>query len=295
MRAVVLAGLTHVEEREGRAAPDQGIKFRGRYVCGHQQLSHSGCREGRDPAGLWVVAAAAPAAEVYAVDMDLRRGAGGQVVHLVNLVDVGDEQGDLSGLVLGDAVLLQQGVVVLRAVVEAAEAGLGHGVLEHADHAPRAVVVGADVAAGAPDDRGDGEAAGGLVEEVRRRLLVRRAGAHRDAVLLRHGVGVREQPLKVGGRPVEQRGLVRRAVHKLVHVVDEVIEGVGHSCHRSPRRVEVYRDGQSFQRCAGGVNRRRGPGARRVRQARPAPQARACGGRGGWRERAPAPAQRRRC
>src|SRR5688572_8755112 len=81
-------------------------------------------REPRHLARLEVVGAAVEADEVFAVDVDLDRRAVAEVVHLVDLVDVRNEERDVARLDQRRAVLLQHDVVVALAVVDPAEARL---------------------------------------------------------------------------------------------------------------------------------------------------------------------------
>ena len=138
------------------------------YFLGHHLL---------DGAGFQVVADALEAAQVVAVHVDFHGGTVGEVVHLVDFVDFGDEQADFAGFDHGGAVALQLGPVVAPAVVNAAEAGFGEGVVHDADHAPGAMVVGRGVVAGSPDDGGNQQAAVGTVVEQPGAVIGSAAGA----------------------------------------------------------------------------------------------------------------------
>ena len=83
---------------------------------------------GEDAAGFQIELGALQTFERPAVDVDLDGGQVGLVVYLVDFVHFWNEEGHFAGLGEGDAVLFQQGVFFVGAVVEAAEAGLGEDV-----------------------------------------------------------------------------------------------------------------------------------------------------------------------
>ena len=176
------------------------------------------------------------------VDVDFHGGQVGLVVDGVDFVHFGNKEGDLAGLGEGYAVFFQDSVFLVGAVVEAAEAGFGEDVFHDADHAPGAMVVGADVVAGTPYDGGDCETIFALVELVGS-VAGAGAAAKGSAVFLRDGVGVADEALQAGGAFVEEALLVGGLGEEGVHVMDEFFEGVFDGGHGGPPGAEGWRDG----------------------------------------------------
>ena len=83
---------------------------------------------GVDAAGFEVEFGALETFKGPAVDVDFDGGEVGFVVDGVDFVHFWDEEGDFAGLGEGDAVFFQDGVVLVGAVVETAEAGFGEDV-----------------------------------------------------------------------------------------------------------------------------------------------------------------------
>ena len=175
-----------------------------------------------------------------AVDVDLDGGPVAEVVQLMDLVHVGDQERHLARLDEDGAVLLERGVAVAVAIVDAAEAGLLDGVAHHADHAPGLMVVRADVLARPPHDARDRQPRP-TVQEVA--AAARAPPAHGGPpVLLGHRLRVAHQPLDQTRPAVEESRLVGLSRHQVGHVVDELVERVfGNGHGRPPLAAADYR------------------------------------------------------
>ena len=143
------------------------------------------------------------------------------IVHLVNLVFIGNQQGNLTGLERGGAVFLQLGVAIHVVVVHAAVPGFSDAVFQYPNHAPGLVVMGAKVVTGAPDDCGDLQSTLALIEHARG-VVGAGAGAQGKPEFQRYGIWVADQPLKPSRTFVEDLLFTGLALEQGFHVLSEL-------------------------------------------------------------------------